>query len=96
MPNMDESHNGPAIKHSIRVLDTVAKKLTVIVTVISPFRDFSDPIHDQFSVSCLNSLSLYLFYKKRAERSLKRDGKIRVKFSNGRNLDAKLRFTVLA
>lgn len=50
MPNLDESHNGPAIKHSIRVLDTVAKQLTVIVTVISPFRDFSDPIHDQFSV----------------------------------------------
>ena len=51
MPNLDESHNGPAIQHSIRVLDTAIKQFTVIVTVTSPFSQFSDPIHDQFSVS---------------------------------------------
>ena len=69
MTNLDESHNGPAIKHSIRILDTVAKQLTVIVTVISPFRDFSDPIHDQFSVSCFKFffLSIYSLKKERSE-----------------------------
>ena len=50
MENLDEAHNGPAIKHSIRVLDHAVKQLTVIVTVTSTLAQFSDPIHDQFSV----------------------------------------------
>ena len=50
MENLDEAHNGPAIKHSIRVLDHTIQQLTVIVTVTSTLAQFSDPIHDQFSV----------------------------------------------
>jgi len=63
MPNLDESHNGPAIQHSIRVLDTAVKQLTVIVTVTSPFGQFSDPIHDQFSVSVISIQKNYILLK---------------------------------
>ncbi|CAG5103822.1 Oidioi.mRNA.OKI2018_I69.chr1.g953.t1.cds [Oikopleura dioica] len=55
MENLDEAHNGPAIKHSIRVLDHTIQQLTVIVTVTSTLAQFSDPIHDQFSVEIDNA-----------------------------------------
>lgn len=52
MQGLDQDHDGPVIRHSVRVLDHTLTTIFVNVTITSPETiEFPDPIHQSFQVT---------------------------------------------